>query len=166
MRPVDVQVAAAELEAAEAAVARAKANLTLAYVRSPIDGQVLEIHTRPGELMAPEGIAASGQTREMYAVAEVYGSDAGKTSKGQPVRVFADSLPDELEGTAEQVGSQARRQEAVNTDPAANIDAKAIEVRIKLDEAASEKVRGLTNLQEELNNWLQRLGLKYKEWFD
>ena len=147
VRPVDVQVAAAELEAAEAAVARAKANLTLAYVRSPIDGQVLEIHTLPGELMAPEGIAELGQTREMYAVAEVYESDAGKISKGQSARVFTDSLPDELEGTVEQVGLQVRRQEAINTDPAANIDAKVIEVRIKLDEAAREKVKGLTNLQ-------------------
>ncbi len=147
VRPVDVQVAAAELEAAEAAVARAKANLTLAHVRSPIDGQVLEIHTLPGELMAPEGIAELGQTREMYAVAEVYESDAGKITLGQSARVFADSLPDELEGTVEQVGLQVRRQEAINTDPAANIDAKVIEVRIKLDEAAREKVRGLTNLQ-------------------
>ncbi len=156
VRPVDVQVAAAELEVAKAAVSRAEANLDLAEVRSPIEGQVLEIHTRPGELIAPEGIAELGQTQQMYAVAEVYESDAGKISLGQSAKIFADSLPRKLEGTVEQVGLQVRRQEAINTDPAANIDAKVVEVRIKLDQAATEIVAGLTNLQVKVTIDLNR----------
>ncbi len=39
-----------------------------------------------------------------------------------------------------------KRQEVINTDPAANIDAKIVEVKVRLDEESSQKVAGLTNL--------------------
>jgi len=39
-----------------------------------------------------------------------------------------------------------QRQEIINTDPAANIDARTVEVRVRLDEESSQKVEGLTNL--------------------
>ena len=51
-----------------------------------------------------------------------------------------------LTGTVEQIGLEIERQEVVNTDPTANIDAKVVEVKVKLDEASSKQVAGLTNL--------------------
>ncbi|MGB3612183.1 MAG: hypothetical protein WBA10_00205, partial [Elainellaceae cyanobacterium] len=52
-----------------------------------------------------------------------------------------------LNGTVERLGLQVGRQQVVNEDPAINIDAKVIEVHIRLDPDASEQVVGLTNLQ-------------------
>ena len=55
-----------------------RAELDLAVVRSPIDGQVLEVHARQGERVGPDGIVELGQTDAMYAIAEVYETDIGR----------------------------------------------------------------------------------------
>jgi HlyD family secretion protein len=82
----------------------------------------------------------------MYAVAEVYQSDIGKVKQGQKVTVTSNAIADKLTGTVETIGWEVERQEVVNTDPTANIDAKVVEVKVKLDPESSKKVAGLTNL--------------------
>ncbi len=146
VRPVDVDVAAAEVREAQAAVATAKAQLELAYIKAPQPGQILDILTRPGEEISSDGIARIGQTNQMYAVAEVYESDISQVQVGQQVKVTSNAISGELHGTVERIGLEVQRQELINTDPAANIDAKVVEVRVLLDEKSSQKVEGLTNL--------------------
>ncbi|MBE9109441.1 efflux RND transporter periplasmic adaptor subunit [Nodosilinea sp. LEGE 07298] len=147
VRPVDVAAAEAEVEAAIAAVAEAEANLAQATVRSPQAGQILKIHARPGEKIAEEGIATLGQTQQMQVVAEVYQSDINQLKVGQPAEITSTVFPETLQGTVDRIGLQVQPQQVVNEDPAANIDARVIEVFIDLDEAASQTVAGLTNLQ-------------------
>ncbi len=146
VRPVDVDIAAAEVREAQAAVVTAQAELDLAYIKAPQAGQVLDILTRPGEVVSSDGIARIGQTSQMYAVAEIYESDIGKVKVGQQVKVTSNAVSGELHGTVEQIGLEVQRQEVINTDPAANIDAKIVEVRVRLDEESSSLVAGLTNL--------------------
>ncbi|NJL82676.1 MAG: HlyD family secretion protein [Chloroflexaceae bacterium] len=147
VRPVDVEIAASELSVARAAVVRAQADLDQAYVKSPQAGQILDILARPGELVGNEGIVAIGQTQQMYAIAEVYESDIPKVQVGQPVTVTSDALGGELHGTVAEVGLQVLRQDVVNTDATADVDARIVEVKVRLDEESSRKVTGLTNLQ-------------------
>ncbi|MGB8698159.1 MAG: ABC exporter membrane fusion protein [Thermosynechococcaceae cyanobacterium] len=147
VRPVDVLSAQAEVNRAIAARNQAKTNLAQALVRSPINGEVLYIHTRSGEVVSTDGIAEIGQTRQMQAIAEVYQSDVGKVRPGQRVRVKSDAIPGELTGTIERVGSQVRRQTIINTDPSSNIDARVVEVHATLDPASSQKAAKFTNLQ-------------------
>ncbi|WP_193196235.1 biotin/lipoyl-binding protein [Nostoc sp. MG11] len=152
---VDVEAAQAEVNRAVAAMNLAKANLQQAYVRWPKvlgerslqDGQVFEIHTRPGELVSNNGIADIGQTSQMYVIAEVYESDITKVRPKQRVRAVGDFLPIELEGTVERLGLQVRRQSVINTDPISNIDNRVVEVYIRLDDASSLKAASLTNMQ-------------------
>jgi HlyD family secretion protein len=147
VRPVDVAVAEAEVSQAQAAVKTAQAELDRAYIKSPQAGTVLKILTRPGEVVSSdEGIVRIGQTQAMYAVAEVYESDIGKVKPGQKASVTSSALSQKLIGTVETIGWEVERQEVVNTDPTANIDAKVVEVKIKLDPESSQKVAGLTNL--------------------
>ncbi|MBH8573635.1 ABC exporter membrane fusion protein [Nostocaceae cyanobacterium CENA369] len=147
VRGVDVEAAKAEVSHAVATMNRAEANLKQAYVRSPQDGQVFEIHTLPGEVVSNDGIADIGQTNRMYVVAEVYESDISKVRSGQKVRVISDVLPSELQGIVERKALQVRRQNVVNTDPSSNIDNRVIEVHIRLDDASSQKAADLTNMQ-------------------
>ena len=148
VRPVDIAVAEAEVRQAEAAVKTAQAELDRAYIKSPQAGTVIKILTRPGEVVSSdEGIARIGQTKEMYAVAEVYESDISKVKLGQAVTVTSSAIDGKLTGTVAKIGLEIERQEVVNTDPTANIDARVVEVKVKLDEASSQKVAGLTNLQ-------------------
>lgn len=147
VRPVDVEVALAEVREAQAAVEKAQAELDLAYIKAPQAGQIIKILTRPGEVVSSnEGIATIGQTSQMYAVAEVYESDIGKVQVGQSATITSSAVSEELHGTVEQIGLEIQRQVVVNTDPTANIDAKVVEVKVQLDES-SQKVARLTNLQ-------------------
>jgi HlyD family secretion protein len=147
VRPVDVVAAKAEVSRTQAAVKKATANLQQAYVRSLQNGQVFEIHTRPGELISNDGIADIGQTSQMYAVAEVYESDIKKVLPGQQVRVSGDAISVELQGTVERIGLQVQRQNLINTDPSTNIDNRVVKVHIRLDQASSQKAANLTNMQ-------------------
>ena len=148
VRPVDVAVAEAEVRQAQAAVKTAKAELDRAYIKSPQAGTVIRILTRPGEVVkSDEGIARIGQIDQMYAVAEVYESDINKVKVGQPVTVTSSAISEKLTGTVEKIGLEIERQNVVNTDPTSNIDARVVEVKIKLEDASSQKVAGLTNLQ-------------------
>ncbi|MGV2827771.1 ABC exporter membrane fusion protein [Myxosarcina sp. GI1(2024)] len=147
VRPVDVEVAAAEVSEARAAVATAQAELDRAYIRSPQAGTVIKILTRPGETISSnEGTARIGQIEQMYAVAEVYESDIGKVQLGQQATITSSAISGELTGTVEHIGLEVERQEVVNTDPTANVDAKVVEVKVRLDEESSQKVTGLSNL--------------------
>ena len=148
VRPVDMAVAEAEVRQAQAAVKTAQAELDRAYIKSPQAGTVIKTMIRPGEIVkSDEGIARIGQTKEMYAVAEVYESDVNKVKLGQPVTVTSSAIDGKLQGTVERIGLEIERQNVVNTDPTSNIDARVVEVKVKLDQASSQKVAGLTNLQ-------------------
>jgi HlyD family secretion protein len=147
VRPVDLAVAEAEVREAQAAYHTAQAELDRAYIKSPQAGTIIKIMTRPGEVVASdEGIARIGQISQMYAVAEVYESDIGKVKLGQKVSVTSSALPEKLTGTVDSIGLEVERQEVVNTDPTANIDAKVVEVKVKLDPESSKQVAGLSNL--------------------
>ena len=147
VRPVDLAASQAQVDQAIAAVQQAKAQLELAFVRAPQDGVVLEIHTRPGELISNDGIVELGQTQQMTALLEVYETDIDKVKLGQPTKLFADSRPEALSGRVSEIGVKVKRQNVVNSDTSGNIDARIVEVRVQLDAASVQKVAGLTNLQ-------------------
>jgi HlyD family secretion protein len=147
VRPVDVQTAQAEVDSALATVEKVKAQLAQAYVRAPRTGRILEINTRSGETVGDQGIVDLGQTDQMYAVVEVYQSDINKVRPGQRVRISSETLPEELLGRVDWTGLQIKRQNVINTDPSSNIDARVVEVHVRLDEPSSEKSAKLTNLQ-------------------
>ena len=147
VRPVDVLVAQAEVNRAVATMNRAEADLKQAYVRSPQDGQIFDIHTRPGEKVVNEGIVEIGQTSTMYAIVEVYQSDVNNIRLGQEVELLADAIPGKLNGIVDQIGLQVQRQNVVNSDPSTNIDSRVVEVHVRLNDESSEKAARFTNLQ-------------------
>lgn len=147
VRLVDVEAAQAQVDQAIAAVQEAQAQLNLSTVRAPQSAMVLEIHTHPGELISSEGIVELGQTEQMTALLEVYQTDIGKVKLGQSVELSAEGVLDVISGTVLEIGVQVKRQNVINSDTSANIDARVVEVRVKLDATAAQKVARLTNLQ-------------------
>jgi HlyD family secretion protein len=147
VRTVDVNAAQAEVDRTIANAKQAQASLEQSSVKAPQAGEVLAIHTRPGELVASEGIVEIGQTDQMEAIAEVYQSDVGKIRLGQKTTVSSSAIAGELTGTVSQIGAQIRRQTIVNTDPSTNIDARIVEVHVTLDPPSSHKAAKSTNLQ-------------------
>ncbi len=150
VRPVNVKVAQSELEQAIAAIPQAEADLELAYVRAPVDGQILRIHTFAGENIRDLGIVDLAQTQEIYVVAEVYETDIGRISKGQKATISSSALPRELKGTVEQIGLQVGKKEVFNNDPTLDIDARVVEVKIRLETTDIEVASKLIDLQVEV----------------
>lgn len=147
VRPVDIAAAQAQVQAAMATVAQAEAELEQTYVRAPRSGQVLKIHTRPGETIGSDGIVTLGQTQQMMVIAEVYQNDVASIEAGQSAVITSTALVMPLEGTVERIGLQVGQQQVVDEDPAANVDARVVEVYLRLAPDSSQLVMGLTNLQ-------------------
>ncbi|MEA5522687.1 efflux RND transporter periplasmic adaptor subunit [Limnoraphis robusta] len=147
VRPVDVQLAQTEVNRAIATVKQAEANLAQVYVRSPQDGVVMDIHTRAGEVVSNEGIVEIGRTQQMYAIAEVYQSDIQKIQLGKTAKITSEALPEILTGTVERIDRKVQQQSVINADPSENIDARVVEVHVRLDESSSQTAAKFTNLQ-------------------
>jgi HlyD family secretion protein len=136
------------VQLARAALREAEVSLERMRVRSPIDGQVIQVFAREGERVGPDGIVELGSTQNMYAIAEVYETDIGRVRLGQRATVKSRALPRGFEGTVVRIGLKIAKLDSLGTDPAARTDARVVEVEIRLDEA--EAVAGLTNLQVEI----------------
>ena len=148
VRPVDVETARAEVERPIASVKRAETELAQAYVRTPIAGQILTIHTHPGETIDEEyGIAELGQTEQMVVVAEVYQTDINKVSLGQNAVITSNLFSEKLQGKVSEIGLQVTRQNVFSNQPGENLDRRVVEVKILLTPEDSQRVAGLTNLQ-------------------
>lgn len=145
---VGAQAVRGSVELAEARLARQRAALERARVRAPVNGRVLEVMTRPGELIGQDGILEIGAVDRMYAIAEVYETDIARVEIGQRATVSSAALKSPLGGVVEHVRLQVRKQDVLGTDPAARQDARIVEVEILLDDAAP--AAALSNLQVEV----------------
>ena len=145
VRYVDVQQGQAEVEQAKASLNQAQADLALSSVNAPLASQVLKVHTRPGESVGDEGILDLGQTDQMIIVAEVSESDINRVRLGQQAVVTSESSAFEgkLEGTVSQIGLQIGKNDVLDTDPAADVDTRVVEVNILLTPEASHRVASL-----------------------
>lgn len=143
----DVAVAEANLDAARATLASAEQDLDSAYVRAPERGKVLDVNVRAGERAGTTGIIDLGDTSQMTVEAEVYQTMIGRVTIGDPVIVSADALEHVLTGTVTAVGLKIGRQSITSDDPAANTDARVVDVIVTLDAASSPTAAPFTNLE-------------------
>jgi HlyD family secretion protein len=141
----DVRLSETGIEVARTQVNRVNAELQRSYIRSPVDGRVLDIIVRPGELIGARGIVELGQVSKMLAIAEVYETDIRHVRIGQRATVSSAALDQDLSGTVQYIRQKVQKQDEIGTDPAARKDARIIEVEIKLENSAP--AAGLTNLQ-------------------
>ena len=141
----DVRLSETAIQVALAHVARVKAELERSHIRAPLDGRVLDITVREGELVGEKGIIEMGQVNSMFAIAEVYETDIRHVRTGQRATISSAALDEDLGGTVKFIRQKVQKQDEIGTDPAARKDARIIEVEIELEN--STPAAGLTNLQ-------------------
>ncbi|MGX0904871.1 HlyD family secretion protein [Roseovarius sp. MBR-79] len=146
MQP-DVIVAARNLDAAKAELARAQRDLARAAVMAPIRGTVLDVNARAGERPPADGIMQMGNTDRMMAEVEIYQDRIAQVSIGQPVELAAAAIGQTLQGRVQSIGLMVGRQGLVADDTAANTDARVITVMVALDDASSLIAARYTNLE-------------------
>jgi HlyD family secretion protein len=146
VRPVDVQLAEAEVKSAIASWQQSQAEHELTYVTTPIAGKLLKVHSKIGEVIGNEGVAQIGKTSQMYVVAEIYQTDVPKVRIAQKAIITSTAFKGKIIGTVSNIGLQVERQRIINSNTDA--DRRVVEVKIRIDSPQdSQRVSGLTNLQ-------------------
>lgn len=143
----DVIVAARNLDAARADLARAEQDLIRSAVLAPISGVVLDSMANAGERPPNDGIMQIGDIDHMMAEVEVYQDRIANVATGQPVELAAVALGQTLQGRVKSIGLTVGRQGLLSDDTAANTDARVIKVMVELDEASSKVAARYTNLE-------------------
>ncbi|NJN72483.1 MAG: HlyD family efflux transporter periplasmic adaptor subunit [Limnothrix sp. RL_2_0] len=133
------------LESARQELALAESQLEQTLIRSPQTGKILQIFAHPGESLDKQGLLQLGDTRTMYAVAEIYETDVQFIRIGQFATVHSPVFVQPLRGKVAQIGQLIFKNQLTSDDPAARTDTRVVEVKIKLDE--SEAVATLSQLQ-------------------
>lgn len=160
IRPVDIEIAQAQLEKAKILVKQRKTYLQDVQVRAPIDGQILRINTRIGEQVnTAQGIMELAQTRQMLVAAEISEIDINKIVIGQSVLItseyggFNGNLQGRVDSTARQVGRRGLQDAntsgagSATDNPTNDRNARIILVKIRIAPLDSPKVEALTNMQ-------------------
>ncbi len=114
-------------------------------IRAPQSGRILKIFAYPGESLAQKGLLQIGDTRTMYAVAEIYETDINKVQLGQKAMIQSPVFPKPLRGEVTEIGQYVYKNELVSDDPSARSDVRVVEVKVRLDH--SELVAKLSYLR-------------------
>ncbi len=126
----------------------AQTRLARAVLRAPVDGQILQLTTYPGETFGQQPLLKMANTQQMYAIAEVYETDIGLVQTGQSATVSSPALPRPLTGRVIHIGRTIGKNDILSVDPAAATDTRVVEVKIRLDQ--SESAASLINLQVDI----------------
>lgn len=140
-----VQIA---VESARQNLNLAEAQLERALIRAPQPGRILRVLTQAGEAIGQDGsVLDLGDTSQMFVVAEVYETDVGLVKVGQPAVITSrnGAFEETLTGKVSEIGWQVFKNDVLDDDPAANADARVVEVKVQLDDG--RPVEALTNLQ-------------------
>lgn len=143
----DVIVAARNVEAGRAELARARLDLQRAEVVAPIAGTILDINATPGQRPPADGIMQMGDISQMMAEVEIWQDRIGKVAVGQPVEMGSSVLEQTLRGRIDAIGLTVGRQGMISDDAAENKDARVIRILVALDAASSATASRFTNLE-------------------
>ncbi|MGI0481220.1 HlyD family efflux transporter periplasmic adaptor subunit [Geminocystis sp. CENA526] len=146
VREVDVNKAQAELNRSIALLTQAEADLKLSYIKTPSDGQIIDIKAYEGEnIDMSTGIVELANTKQMRVIAEVYESDINKVKLGQQAVITSENgaFAGEIKGIVVDIGRQIGKKDVLNTDPAADVDARVVEVKIDVRAEDTSKIASL-----------------------
>lgn len=134
-RQLAIAEAQAALRTAEAELATAQARQEQVEIRAPVDGTVLDILLLDGESTQGGQLLRLGEVQRMYAVAEMYETDARFVTTGHSATIRSPALPEPLNGVVESISQLVHKSDVLDTDPASDTDSRVIEARILLDPA-------------------------------
>jgi HlyD family secretion protein len=126
-----------DLASTQARIAIARRNCEVALVRSPLDGVVVQIATRPGERISGAGIAKVVDMSQLRVLADVFEDQVARLAQGGKVEITLRGNPTVYNGTIVRVGSTVNRMQRVEPDGAASTDARVVQIEIQFDDPSS-----------------------------
>jgi len=146
-RPEDVAVAEARLQAAQTALASARADAALSRIYAPVAGTILQIYARPGDAVGAEGLLDMADLDQLDVLADVYQTDLPRARMGAPAEVIVPGDSHRYEARVVKIGSLVQRTLEAGTDPVARVDGRTVEVWLALSPAGSAALRHRIDVQ-------------------
>jgi HlyD family secretion protein len=137
-REEDVLSARADVEQASAQLAEAKALLGKTYVRSPLDGVILQKKAKAGESISldnPESwVVTVGDDSALRVRVDVDEADVARVRVGQAAYVTAEAYGNQrFSGRVVRIGQILGRKNVRTDEPTERVDTKILETLVQLD---------------------------------
>jgi HlyD family secretion protein len=107
-----------------------------ALVRSPLNGVIVQIHTRQGEQVKAGGIAKIVDMSQMHVFADVDEVHLGRLTPGGRVEITFRGSPTVYKGKIARVAPTVKRMQRVEPDGGSSTDGRVVQVEIELDDPA------------------------------
>jgi HlyD family secretion protein len=133
----DLQQSDNDIAIIKAKLDNARSTREQALVRSPLDGIVIQIYTRQGERISPNGIAKIVDLSQLRVLADVDELNVGRISAGGKVEVTFRGSPTVYQGTISRVAPTVKRMQRMEPDGGSSTDARVVQVEIQLDDPSS-----------------------------
>jgi HlyD family secretion protein len=126
-----------DVASTQAQIDMARRNREVSLVRSPLDGIVVQVSTRPGERVSGAGIAKVVDMSQLRVLADVTEDHVARLTPGGKVEIMLRGNPTVYNGTIVRVASKVNRMQRVEPDGAASTDARVVQVEIQFDDPSS-----------------------------
>ncbi len=145
------------LESLKKSLELAQMRLSTSVLKAPRAGKVLKILTHVGEAVGQRPVLRLGDTRKIYAVAEVYETFIREVQIGDSAMVSSEVFPRNpqlgnqkaIAARVESIGLMVAKNEVSSLDPTARNDLRVVQVRVLL--LNNEVAQGLINLEVEVS---------------
>ena len=126
----DIAITSAKLD-------NARTTREQALVRSPLNGVIVQIHTRQGEQVKVGGIAKIVDMSQMHVFADVDEVHLGRLMPGGKVEITFRGNPTVYKGKISRVAPTVKRMQRPDSDGGPSTDGRVVQVEIELDDPAS-----------------------------
>ena len=133
----DLQQIDTDISIIKAKLDNARNTREQALVRSPLDGIVIQIYSRQGERVSPNGIAKIVDLSQLRVLADVDELNVGRIAAGGKVEVTFRGSPTAYMGTISRVAPTVKRMQRMEPDGGSSTDARVVQVEIQLDDPSS-----------------------------
>lgn len=124
---IDISITSAKLD-------QARITREQALVRSPLDGVVVQIYSRQGERVSPNGIVKIVDMGQMRVFADVDELHLGRVVTDGKVEVTFRGNATIYRGTIVRIAPSVKRMQRIEPDGGSSTDARVVQVEIKLDD--------------------------------
>lgn len=138
----------ADIDGAQAEVARARKQLQAAEIRSPLDGNLIRIYSWPGMKETDQGLALIGRTNRMQVWAQVFQSDIPSLRIGQGATIKPESggFTGALRANLASIIGVVSARDLFATNANNDVNARVVLVKLDLAPADRERVARLSGL--------------------
>lgn len=128
---IDTQTAAAELAIAEAEVEQLRSNRENSLIRSPINGVILQLYARQGEVVGGQGVAKIVDLSQLRVLADVDEVQLDRVQVGGRADIRLRGRDEPFKGRVSRIVPSVNRLRRADPEGATPMDARVVQVEVE-----------------------------------